>query len=56
MKVRAIWEFEADVEDIDTKFVDIIGLAKDLAKNELQYLIKNCDNFEDDFEYSVVVE
>ena len=56
MKVRAVWEFDADVEDLDSKFVDKVGLAKDLAKNELVYLMKHCDNFEEDFEFSVVID
>ena len=51
MNVRVIWEFDADVSDIDPKMVDIIGLAKDLAKRELKYMIDNNLITEDDFEY-----
>jgi hypothetical protein len=50
-----MWEFDADVEDLDPKQVDIYGLAKDLTKNELAYLIIHSELTVDDFEYSVVV-
>ena len=55
MKVRVTWEFEADVEDFDPKFVDICGMAKELTKNELAHLILHDELTVDDFEYSVVV-
>lgn len=55
MKVRVMWEFDADVEEFDPKSVDICGLAKDLAKNELAHLIIHSELTVDDFEYSVVV-
>lgn len=56
MKVRAIWEFDADVEDLDPKHVDIYPLAKDLAESELKYMINNHLLTTDEFEFSVVIE
>lgn len=56
MKVKVTWEFEADVSDCDPKFVDIPGLAKDAAHNELEYLLANNELTADDFEYVVVIE
>lgn len=55
MKVLVMWEFDADVEGYDPKFVDIPGLAKDLAKHELASQIVNDDITVDDFEYLVVI-
>ena len=56
MKVRAVWEFDADVSDIDPKQIDIPGLAKDLAENELRHMIKNNLVTIEEFEFSVVIE
>jgi hypothetical protein len=56
MKVQAIWEFDADVEELDSKFVDKVGLAKDLTERELAYLLSHNSISADDFEYSVVAE
>ncbi len=56
MKVRATWEFEVDTDDIDPKFVDVTGLAKDLTQQELAFMIEHGLLSADDFEYSVVVE
>lgn len=53
MKVKAIWEFETDMEDFDPKHVDIKGLAKDLTQRELDYLIKYGEIQADDFSYEV---
>lgn len=55
MRVLVTWEFDADVEGLDTKFVDIPGLAKDLTKRELDYLLSNGGLTADDFEYAVVI-
>ena len=41
MKVKAIWEFEVDTEDLDEEFVDIKGLAKDLTQREMEYLLEH---------------
>lgn len=41
MRVRAIWEFEVDTEDLSEEFVDIKGLAKDLTQREMEYLLQN---------------
>lgn len=56
MKVRAIWEFNADVEDFDPEFINIVGLAKDSAKRELEYLLKHNELCAEDFEYVVDTE
>ena len=53
MIVKAIWEFDADVEDFDPKFINIKGLAKDSAKRDLQDLIDRNILSADDFEYVV---
>lgn len=53
MKVRAIWEFEADVEEFDPEFIDVKGLAEDSTKRELQYLINHGKLSADDFNYEV---
>lgn len=53
MKVKIIWEFEANVEDFDPKYVDIKGLAKFLARRELDFLLQNEDLQADDFDYKV---
>ena len=56
MKVRVVWEFEADVSDCDPKFVDIPGLATELARNELSYCLAHGGLDANDFEYMVVIE
>lgn len=56
MKVRVIWEFDADVTDIDPKFVNIPELAKDLTKQELTYLLDHNMIDADDFEYVVTID
>lgn len=53
MNVKAIWEFDSDVEDLDPKQVDVQGLAKDLAQRELDYLIKHGEIQAEDFDYEV---
>ena len=55
MKVKVTWEFEADVSGFDPAWVDVPGLAKDLAKGELISLLLNGDITADDFEYSIVI-
>ena len=57
MKVRAIWEFDADVSDISSEHVDVEGHAKDLAKNELSWWMseRGC-LFADEFTFEVVKE
>lgn len=54
MKIRATWEFDADVSDFLPEYVDIEGLAKDLAKKELDVLIRGFDISAEDFDYEVV--
>ena len=53
MIVKVVWEFDADVEDLDTKFVDIFGLAKDSAKRELQHMLENNELCAEDFTYEM---
>lgn len=53
MIVKVIWEFDADVEDFDPEFVNIVGLAKDGAKRDLEDLLKRNMLCADDFEYVV---
>lgn len=57
MKVKAIWEFDADVSDISPEHVDVEGWAKDLAKNELSWWMseRGC-LFADEFQFEVVKE
>ena len=52
MKVKVIWEFEADIEDLDQEFVDIPELAKELARKELEDRLEHDDITADDFEYT----
>lgn len=54
MIVRAVWEFDVDVADLDENFVDILGLAKDLTKNELAHCLKNDELTADDFTYEIL--
>lgn len=56
MKVRVTWEFDVDTSDFDPKFIDIPGLATDLTKREIDFLLNGGLLDADDFEYSVVVE
>lgn len=51
MIVKAIWEFDVDTEDFDSKFVDIKGLAKDLTKREMENLLQNQELSAEDFSY-----
>lgn len=53
MIVKAIWEFDADMEGFDPEFVNIKGLAKDSAKRDLQDLIDRNILSADDFKYIV---
>ena len=56
MLVRVVWEFEAEVEEFDDKFVDKEGLAKDLTKREVEWMLQDGQFSADDFEYSVVLK
>jgi hypothetical protein len=53
IKVKATWEFEFDAEGYDSKFVDIVGLAKYSAKSELTYLLYKREIQASDFKYTV---
>ena len=53
MKVKAVWEFEVDTEDFNSKSVDIKELAKDLTKREMKYLLGNKYISAEDFDYEV---
>lgn len=56
MKVRAVWEFDADVDDVDRRYVDVPGLAKELAEYELKHVLEHTLLTVDDFEFSVVID
>lgn len=56
MIVRATWEFEADVSDLDPKFIDIPGLAKDMAMRELGHLMDTGELSAADFTYEIMEE
>lgn len=47
--VNVSWNFEVDVSDLDSEYVDIEGFARECAKNELEYLVKENKLSEDDF-------
>lgn len=53
MRVKAIWEFEVDIDDLDEEFVDIKGLAKDLTQREMEYLLSHQKISERDFSYEL---
>lgn len=53
MIVKAIWEFDVDTEDLDEKFIDIKGLAKDLTQREMKYLLEHNEITDEDFVYTV---
>ena len=56
MIVRAVWEFDVDVNDLNPKFIDIPGLAKDLTMRELGYLMDTGEISAADFTYEIVEE
>lgn len=56
MLVKAVWEFEVNIEDFDNKSVDINGLAKDLTKREMKYLLEHEEISEEDFSYEIESE
>ena len=56
MKVKAIWEFEVDTEDLMEEFVNIKGLAKDLTQREMENLLHNQEISAEDFSYEVESE
>ena len=53
MIVKAIWEFDFDTEDLDPEFIDIPGLAKEMTRRELDYILERNELCGDDFEYVV---
>ena len=56
LKVKAIWEFEVDTEDLSEEFVDIKGLAKDLTRREMGNLLQNQEISAEDFSYELETE
>ena len=56
MLVKAVWEFEVNTEDFDNKSVNINGLAKDLTKREMKYLLEHEEISEEDFSYEIESE
>lgn len=57
MLVRAVYEFEFDVDvsDFDADSVNIVGLAEDLTRFEVQSMLDGGEITGDDFEYRVLV-
>jgi len=53
IKVKAIWEFDVDVSDMDEEFVDVKGLCVDLTKREMDYCLEHKQLCADDFAYEV---
>ena len=51
--VKVCFEFETDVSDVDTEFVDVEGFSKELAENELAYLIENNKLSTKDFSFEI---
>lgn len=56
MYVRATWEFEVDISDFDPEYVDINGIARDIARNELRDLMLKKEIGADDFKYEITGE
>ena len=56
MLVKAVWEFEVNTEDFDNKSVNINGLAKDLTKREMKYLLEHEEISEEEFSYVIESE
>ena len=56
MLVKAIWEFDADVSDIDPMHVNKKELSKDLAHDALQYYLEHGELSADDFRYEIQLE
>lgn len=54
MIVKATWEFDVDTSELLDEFVDVEGLAKDLTKRELEYLLTKCKISADEFIYEVI--
>lgn len=54
MIVKATWMFAVDTSDLDPKFIDIPGLAKDLTMRELAHLLETKEITAEDFEYNVI--
>lgn len=53
MLVKAVWEFEVDIEDLDKKFVDVKELAKELTQREMENLLQNNEISAEDFSYEL---
>jgi len=56
MKVRAIYEFDADVDDFSEEFVDVKELAEDLTRREIENLLHNKEISASDFTYVIEEE
>ena len=50
IEVRLVFDFEADVSDLDQKYVDLRGLAKESALRELKSQLDLWEITEEDFE------
>ena len=56
MKIKAIWEFDADVSDILPEHVDVEGFAIDLAREELAWLLLRQELTHEGFHFEVTKE
>ena len=54
MVVKVFWAFDVDISDFDPEFVEIEGLAIDLTKKEVQYLLDNEKISAEDLAYEVI--
>ena len=53
MIVKIIYELDIDTESFDPEFVDIPGLVKELACNEMRSMIDEGELEAEDFEYVI---
>ena len=51
MIIKAVWEFDVDIEDFDEEFVNVKEYAKELAQREMKYLLEHNEISEEDFNY-----
>ena len=56
MKVRAVFEFDVDVSEFDPRDIDIVGLAVDSTKREIDYMAEHGLMNSGEFEYNVVID
>lgn len=56
MKVESkyVFHFYPDTSDLDPKFVNVKGAAKDMAAAELAYMLEHGDITVEDFDFKVI--